>query len=130
MKFLFSQTNLRKKSTTYDSILFHLSSTKQEIEINRRFFSKSAERRILLCPTSQFLKHFPDTDKSVLPALFELAGLRMHFFREICCFVHTRHGTKAFHTNFDFGVRHPRCVGSITKNFLCFTHIVEHVVVQ
>jgi len=23
-------------------------------------------------------------------------------------------------------VRHPRCVGSITKNFLCISHTVEH----
>jgi len=23
-------------------------------------------------------------------------------------------------------VRHSRCVGSITKNFLCITHTVEH----
>ena len=27
-------------------------------------------------------------------------------------------------TNFE--VRHPLCVGSITKFFLCFTHTVEH----
>jgi len=26
----------------------------------------------------------------------------------------------------DFEVRHPRCVGSVTKIFLCITHIVEH----
>jgi len=26
----------------------------------------------------------------------------------------------------NFEVRHPRCVGSITKNFLCVTHTVEH----
>ena len=26
----------------------------------------------------------------------------------------------------NFEVRHPRCVGSITKNFLCITHTVEH----
>ena len=26
----------------------------------------------------------------------------------------------------DFEVRHPRCFGSITKNFLCITHTVEH----
>jgi len=25
-----------------------------------------------------------------------------------------------------FEVRHPRCVGSITKNFLCIAHAVEH----
>jgi len=25
-----------------------------------------------------------------------------------------------------FEVRHPRCVGSTTKNFLCITHTVEH----
>ena len=25
-----------------------------------------------------------------------------------------------------FELRHPRCVGSITKNFLCITHTVEH----
>ena len=28
--------------------------------------------------------------------------------------------------NFNFEMRHPRCVGSITKNFLCITHTVEH----
>ena len=26
----------------------------------------------------------------------------------------------------DYEVRHPRCVGSITKNFSCVTHTVEH----
>jgi hypothetical protein len=25
-----------------------------------------------------------------------------------------------------FDVRHPCCVGSITKNYLCITHTVEH----
>ena len=25
-----------------------------------------------------------------------------------------------------FEVRHPRCVGSVTKNFLCITRIFEH----
>ena len=29
-------------------------------------------------------------------------------------------------TYIGFEVRHPRCVGSITKNFLCITHTVEH----
>ena len=29
-------------------------------------------------------------------------------------------------TDFFSEVRHPRCVGSITKNFLCITHTVEH----
>jgi len=28
--------------------------------------------------------------------------------------------------NYNFEVRHPRCVGSITKNFSCITHTVEH----
>jgi len=27
---------------------------------------------------------------------------------------------------FNFEVLHPRCVGSITKNFLCITYTVEH----
>ena len=31
-----------------------------------------------------------------------------------------------FNFSFHFEVRHPRCVGSITKNFLCITHTVEH----
>jgi len=26
----------------------------------------------------------------------------------------------------NFEVRHPRCVGSITKEFLCITHTVKH----
>ena len=28
--------------------------------------------------------------------------------------------------NCNFEVRHPLCVGSVTKNFLCITHTVEH----
>ena len=28
--------------------------------------------------------------------------------------------------NSGFEVYHPRCVGSVTKNFLCITHTVEH----
>jgi len=99
--FFSHRLDLRRKSTTYDSISFHLSSTKQQIEINWGFFSNSAERWNLLYPTSQSLKHPPGRDKSVLPALFELAGPRIHFLLEIyITIVHIRKGTKEFHSKF------------------------------
>ena len=46
----------------------------------------------------------------------------MYFINCLCLFETDIKGSEFS----DFEVRHPRCVISVTKNFLCITHRVEH----
>jgi len=51
----------------------------------------------------------------------------MSFFHKVCVEdIVCAHTARTSYLTINLEVRHPRCVGSITKNFLCITRTVKH----
>ena len=91
-------------------------------------FNNSATPSTALHFSSSVLQHtFTNYDNfSIKQHNFKLNPLFCIFFFNLTLQIHLRRTTINTYKKDFFQMHHPRCVGSVTKNFFCITHRVEN----